>query len=386
VCELRALVRHAAAARARGQSLAVATVIETSGSAYRRPGARLLVARDGAVHGVVSGGWLEPELRERARLTLATGAPQVLVYGDGADDSPWASFAGTAGRVTVLLQRLPRARGNWLEFVRQRHQKRRAVALATVFARAAGSELAVGDCAVLDSAGVRHVRALPGEDAAALESVLRESLRDARTHVVRGFAGEGSAALVEYLPPPVRLVVVGAGHDASPVVGGAQALGWETIVADPRPGCLLPERFPDSELRLGEPETALARFAGDARTAVLVMTHDLDRDRRALATVAHAELAYLGVLGPGARTGRLLGELDAAGVRLRAAERGRLYAPVGLALGAETPEEIAVAILAELVAHFRQGALRSLRGRAEPIHAPVAARVRLAPGTFDRTG
>jgi xanthine/CO dehydrogenase XdhC/CoxF family maturation factor len=386
VCELRALARHATHARARGQPLAVATIVDAAGSVYRRPGARMLVARDGAAHGVVSGGWLESELHERARLTLATGAPQVLAYDSAGEEPAFGDAPSVPGRVTVLLQRLPRARGNWLEFVRQRHDKRRTVAMATVFAAGTDGALAVGDCAVLDSVGVRHVRALPGQEAAALDAVLGDALRSGQTQVVRGFAGEGSAALVECLPPPVRLLVVGAGHDAGPVVEGARALGWEAIIVDPRPACLAPERFPEADLRLGEPEAALARFAGDARTAALVMTHDLGRDRRALAALAGVELAYLGVLGPGARTGRILAELEGAGIRLRAAERGRLYAPVGLALGAETPEEIAVAILAELVAHFRQGAVRSLRDRAEPIHPPVASRVREAPGTFERTG
>lgn len=387
MCELRALARQVAAARADGQPLALATVVETTGAAYRRAGARLLLARDGASHGLLSGGWLETALHPHARVTLATGGAQLLQFDSRAgEDDEWAPSRGADGRVAVLLQRLPRTRGHWLEFVRQRHERRRAVALATVFRMAPGSALAVGDCAALDAAGTRHGRSLPPDATVALDAVLGETLRTARTQVVHGFAGEGSAALLEYLPPPVRLVVVGAGHDAMPVVAGASALGWDTVVVDPRPAYLTAERFPASELRLGEPDAALARFAGDTRTAALVMTHDLVRDRRTLETLARADLAYLGVLGPSTRTGRLLGELEAAGVHLHAAEHGRLYAPVGLALGAETPQEIAVAILAELVAHFRQGAMRSLRERAEPIHSPVPTRSRAAPGAYDRTG
>lgn len=383
---LARLALHAREVRAQGQTVAIATVVDAEGSVYRRPGARMLVRRDGATVGSVSGGCLEADLRERARVTLATGVPQVVTY-DGADaDAPWALGLGCNGRVTVLVQRLPRARGHWLEFVRTRHERRRALALLTMFRAAPDGSLAAGDSLAVDDCGSRHGRVPPPTHAPALEALLGEALHRRRTFVARDFAGRGSAALAEYLPPPVRLVVCGAGFDAGPVVSGARALHWETCVVDHRPAYLDAPVFDGAERRLGEPSETLAAIPGDARTAALVMGHHLERDRRALRALAGAELGYLGVLGPAARTAAMLEELTRDGVRIRAAERGRLYAPVGLALGAETAEEIAVAILAEIVGVFRGGAMQSLREHPGAIHALASGGEPRVEPTFGATG
>ncbi len=370
---LARLAHHAREVRAQGQTVAIATVVDATGSVYRRPGARMLVRRDGAAVGSVSGGCLEADLRERARITLATGVPQLVTYDGTEDDAPWALGLGCNGRVTVLVQRLPRARGHWLEFVRTRHERRRALALLTIFGRPPDGSLAIGDSLALDDCGSRHGRVPPAAHATALEVLLGEALHRRRTFVARDFAGPGSAALAEYLPPPVRLVVCGAGFDAGPVVSGARALQWETCVVDHRPAYLDSPAFDGAERRLGEPFETLAAIPGDACTAAIIMGHHRDRDRRALRALAGAELGYLGVLGPAARTAAMVEELARDGVRIRAADRGRLYAPVGLALGAESAEEIAVAILAEIVGVFRGGAMHSLREHASAIHELACA-------------
>jgi xanthine dehydrogenase accessory factor len=350
----------------RGRPLALATVVATSGSVYRRAGARMLIEPGGESIGSVSGGCLEADLQERA-LRLATNpAPQVVEYdGLAADGMPWGLGLGCNGRVAVVLQPLQPQDRAWVELLCAARRARRPAALATVFGGAAlqpGAVLAVdAQGAVARAAGVS---ALDG----ALQSELRGMLAAGRTHIVRQVGAADCSVLLEYLPPAIQLWIIGAGPDAGPLVAAACAQGWNVIVSDHRAAQLTPQRLAGATLQLGEAEATLPRLRVDARTAIVIMTHNYERDRRALAVLAPTAPAYLGVLGPQARTQRLLQELAAAGVRLEAA-RGALHAPVGLALGAETPEEIAVAIVAEIIARFRGGHGGSLRDRREPIHA-----------------
>ncbi len=349
----------------RGRPLALATVVATSGSVYRRAGARMLIEPGGVVIGAVSGGCLEADLQERALRFATNPEPQVVEYDGLAEDGmPWGLGLGCNGRVAVVLQPLQERDRTWVELLCAARIARRPAALATVFG---GSALGHGAALAVDTQGVAAPAAIAAALGGALQSGLRAVLAAARTHIARELGATDCAVLLEFLPPPIQLWVIGAGPDAGPLVAAACAQGWNVTVSDHRAGQLTAQRFAGAVLQLGEPEATLPRLRADARTAVVVMTHSYERDRRALAALAPSAPAYLGVLGPRARTDRLLQELTAAGVRLEAA-RGALHAPVGLALGAETPEEIAVAIVAEIIARFRGGHGGSLRDRSEPIH------------------
>ncbi len=348
----------------RGRPLALATVVATAGSVYRRAGARMLIDAGGESVGSVSGGCLEADLQERARRLVVDPAPQVIEYDGLAEDGmPWGLGLGCNGRVTVVLQPLVAADAHWVRRLSAARAQRRAAALATVFA---GTALPAGVALAIDVPD-GAADAAEAQTTTALRRELGAVLAARRSRVAHGLAGTDCAVLLEYLPPPVHLCLVGAGADAVPLAAAAQAQGWEVSVCDHRPAQLQGTRFPGAILRAGEPEVALAGLSMDARTAVVVMTHHYERDRRALAQLAAQPPAYLGMLGPRARTARILDELAAAGTALGAA-RSVLRAPVGLALGAETAEEIAVAIIAEIVACFRGGQGGALRDRDAPIH------------------
>jgi len=207
----------------------------------------------------------------------------------------------------------------------------------------------------------------PLVDDAAIEAA-QEMLAAERSEV-RTLPGE-VRAFVEVLEPPLRLLVCGAGHDAIPLVRAAAGIGWSTVVVDDRPAFLARERYPEAAgfVEVERPEDAAKLTQADARTFVVVMTHNFLRDKEYLRSFLASPVAYIGMLGPSARTHRLLMELADEGVDVTDADRARIHGPAGLDLGSEGPEEIAGSIVAEIVAVKRGRAGGFLKERPGPIH------------------
>jgi xanthine dehydrogenase accessory factor len=189
-------------------------------------------------------------------------------------------------------------------------------------------------------------------------------------------------AFVEVLEPPLRLVICGAGHDAISLVRAAAGIGWRPVIVDDRSPLLTLERFPEAHafVHVDAPQDVDGRAALDERTCAVVMTHNYLRDRDYLRGLLRSDASYIGMLGPAARTQRILLDLAADGVEVTDGDRARIHGPAGLDVGAEGPDEVAHAIIAEILAvrHHRQGGL--LRERPGPIHD------RPRPGTEARQG
>lgn len=343
----------------------LATVVHVEGSAYRRPGARMLVCPGGEHSGTISGGCLEGDVARKAEYWTAGGKPVVRVYDTlSEEDSRWEFGLGCNGVIYVLLERMQSLSTQaMLGHLDACQRARRETVIATVI-RTRGERFAVG----------QHLfgEALDGEllDAAATSRETRSSclleLRDAD-------------AFVEYIPAPVRLVVFGAGHDAIPLVNAAVSLGWEVTVADVRSGYVKPSRFPGATEVLTLPPAGDVDFAIDRETAVVMMTHNYPLDVRLLPGLLASKPWYLGLLGPWRRTQRLFEEIGVA------ASGGNLHAPVGLDIGAETPESIALSIVAEIQAAMSGREGGPLRWRSGAIHDPVrVAGGPVARDAFDR--
>ncbi|MFM8999702.1 MAG: XdhC family protein, partial [Actinomycetota bacterium] len=180
----------------------------------------------------------------------------------------------------------------------------------------------------------------------------------------------GRRAFVEVLEPALRLVVCGAGHDAIPVVAGGAALGWNVVVVDDRPAFLTHERFPGASafVAVERPDQVAALAPLDARTFVLLMSHAFLRDKDYLRALLGTPVRAITMLGPTPRTRRMLDELRSEGVAIGPEDEERIHGPAGLDLGAEGPEEIATAIVAEIVAVRRGRRGGFLRERVGPIH------------------
>ncbi len=338
----RQLLQSFHAWRAASEPLVLATVYETAGSTYSKAGHRILLAANGDYRGLVSGGCLEGDLAERARGVVASGQAVAVTYDlrDEADEL-WGLGIGCNGLLRVFLQ--PLSAGN-------DYQPFAAIAEALVGARGAGvatviesstSEVPVGATAVATSTGERTF-GIAGSAAAIVAAASRAALGSTEARLV---TRDGCTILRAPVRPIPKLLVLGAGLDAVPLVAMAAELGWFVTVADHRPAYLKRGGFECAERTvLVEPERLRRALPVEDFDAIVVMSHHLATDRKYLAELAGGASRYLGVLGPRARRERLLHELAETAPQLRE----RLKGPVGLDIGADSPESIALSILADL--------------------------------------
>jgi xanthine dehydrogenase accessory factor len=359
----------------RGQSQALATIVETRGSTYRRPGAHMLIGADGSSVGAVSGGCLERDVIAKGLEVIASGRPVVAEYDTTEpDDAIFGSGLGCRGIVRLLLEPVPAGADDrsfpLLAFAAEALRRPDASAAVTVLPGDDGKPL---ERLFVGGIGEDGDTVPPGE----LRALL---LRHAEEHFASGRSGrvtiEGLGdpveAFFEVIQPPVHLLVFGAGYDAVPVVRLARELGLSVTVVDHRPTHALPGRFPEADaVLLLRPDELPGRVLLTHRTAALLMTHSYAQDQALLEALAPSPVPYLGVLGPKGRTGEILESLRAQGVTLEEIPGRRIKSPVGLDLGAETPEQIALSILAEVQAFFTGHGGGPLSRRAGPIHEPV---------------
>ncbi len=311
----KALLQRFDAWRRTSTPLALATVVSTAGSTYTKPGQRMLITDSGDYQGLISGGCLEGDLALHAREVIASGAPRLVTYDlRGDDDALFGLGIGCDGLLRILLQRLSTAEG---------YEPFAAVAAALC-----------GD--------------VPAHCAVVLADA--DELRIGTTLIsADGLFSQPGIATTEVLCTPLRplprLLVLGAGPDAVPVVALANLLGWRITLVDHRPAYLERPGFTAADSRVCAPAIELAdQLALLPYAAAIVMSHHLASDRSYLLALATSRIPYIGLLGPPGRRDRLLRELgDAAG-----ALEGRLHGPAGLDIGADSPESIALSILAEI--------------------------------------
>ncbi len=350
---------------AKGQKMALATIVAVRGSTYRRPGARLLVPEEGSPVGNISGGCLEGDVADMARVVMSEGVARLAGWDLTADDDAvWGLGLGCNGAIEVFIEPAEQA-AEVAGALRMALDEERPISVVTVV-ESSDSGVTPGSRIVIRP-GV-EVEGTLGRVAVDEEAIAaaRELLADQRSEI-RDLTG-GVRAFVEVLEPPTRLVVCGAGHDAIPLVRAANVLGWSTIVVDDRDAFLSSERFPEASsfVKVAEPEQVAKSAPIDERTYVVVMTHNFLRDKEYLRSLLTSPAAYIGMLGPAARTERILIDLAEEGVDV--SDRARIHGPAGLDLGSEGPEEIAQSILAEIVAVRRGRGGGFLKERPGPIH------------------
>ncbi len=370
---IQAIVELAAQSRA-GDVLAMATVMKVRGSAYRRPGARMLMNADGRTAGMISGGCLENDARERAREVIATGRPVLVTYDSTApEDIVFGLGLGCNGVLQVLIEPLTVGdETGLLAFLAACVARRQMGRIATIFQ----SENIPLGARVLRWPDARVTSTCTDPAVAAtLLGALQENAT--RRNAIRGIVlpdHTSAGVLIETVAPPLPLTIFGAGDDAIPLAQAAKLLGWHVTVIDARPAYATAERFPSADAVICErPETlgshSQAVFPPEAM--VMIMTHSFTRDRTLLRTLLPRDLRYIGILGPKSRTQRLLDELADDGVIFAVENLARLHGPAGLDIGAETPEEIAISILGEMQAVLSQRPGGALRERNAPIHDPA---------------
>jgi xanthine dehydrogenase accessory factor len=368
--ELQNILQAYESLRNTAATLALATVVKVRGSTYRRPGARMLMSDDGRMVGTVSGGCLEADVLEKARKLMLAGKAETAVYDmTSNDEGAWGLSMGCNGVVHLLVEPLTNESAAHLRFLRDCLAQRVRCVVAVVFRVDGEFRAFVGMRLMVREDGSVVENVMNPVLAAVLLESARQALEDGKSEVKEYRFGEGVVeALVEVVDPPTPLIIFGAGYDAIPVARLAGELGWNVTVVDHRPAFLAAERFPDAKLVQLRPEEIGQSLSIDRHTAVVVMTHNFEHDLHLLKSLLPSPAQYVGLLGPRKRTELLLEKLRDQGVTPTEAQLARLHAPIGLDLGAESPEAIALAILAEIQATLagrRGGYLRDLRG---PIH------------------
>ena len=368
--ELQKIVHEAESARAKGKSLALATVVGIEGSAYRLPGARMLIVDGKWVAGSISGGCLEDDVVMRANEAVANDRALVTTYDTTSDDDiVFGVGLGCKGVITILIEPLRTTRDgvDFIAFAKSCIEERVPGIAATVISIEGTTEAAVGNRIVLRSGTLESNiadRALDAE----IRATLREHQQGAS--LIRVSHGDRAALVfVERIDPPTPLVIFGAGHDAMPVARLAKDLGWHVTLVDHRPAYATRERFPEADrIVQGAPSQAAAQLTLDSETLALVMTHNYLRDLELLELLLPSPVRYLGLLGPRRRTDQILGDLKEKGIVPAQDRLERLYAPVGLDIGSEGPAEVAMSILAEMQAVMTRHRGGHLRERKHPIH------------------
>lgn len=335
-----------------GANGVLVTVVKTLGSSYRRPGARLLIAESGRRVGSISGGCLEDDVVKKAWWLTEKG-PVIRRYDTTPDGDIGPSGEGTGGFglgcngiIYLLLERVNgHDRSSTLAVLQHVYATRSLALLATVIAPAAlvGSRLI--DDAELDP-----------------------RFRAAAEHVVTSAVtrlDSGEEVFFETLMPPVRLLIFGAGDDVVPLTELGRQLGWRVGVFDGRAHYARTDKFPSAhEVAVRDSEATLADLYIDSRTVAVVMTHSYSQDLNFVKALLEQPLAYLGVLGPRNRTLQLLTD-----ARIHPSTAPRLHGPVGLDIGADGPEQVALSIIAEIQATLNGREGGPLRARTGSIHS-----------------
>jgi xanthine/CO dehydrogenase XdhC/CoxF family maturation factor len=347
--------------RQAGTPLVLATIAETLGSTYRKAGAQMLIAPDGSAAGLLSGGCLEADLMERARSVLESGEALAVEYDTrSSDDILWGIGLGCEGAMRIILTRLD-ASNDYQPFAhveQARHDN-----IAARFALVVSSE---NSAYRLGAAFRGHEPNIP----APVADVLRANTSSVRTQ-------SNSATVIELdrvkflivsIALPIQLLLLGAGPDAMPVVEFAAMLDWHVCVLDHRPAYAVQTRFPRAKRVVAQSVNQLETHLQTSRyDAAVVMSHHLTSDAGYLAALAHSAIPYVGLLGPAPRRARLMSDIGSRAEGFH----GRLHGPIGLDIGATSPETIALAIVSEIQAVL---AGRSGRSFSETSDAPQPAR------------
>lgn len=340
--------RHGRGAEPRA---ALATVVRVRGSAYRHEGAKLLVEEDGRTTGNVSGGCLEEDVREVAHRVMASGVPERRTYCGGTNEvAAWDLGVGCEGEVDILIEPVLHDRATEGGLMQ-------AEVPFVVITRVDGIRGPDGSRIAGEGEPARLV--VSGDEA-------EEWLATDRSQLIER---DSTEVFVDVMVPPPRLLVVSGGDDARHLARVADDVGFRVIVADRRPALLAPERFPPGVL-LVETDAArlMERIVLDHDSFAVVMTHHFADDTDYLRELLRSPARYLGVLGPRQRTERMLGILRAEGA-LGPDDDARIHGPVGLDIGTDGAEQVALSVVAEILATRSGRQPRSLRERRVPIHA-----------------
>ena len=351
-----------------GKKTALATVVLVEGSAYRKAGARMLITEDGQLTGAISGGCLEGDALRKARMVILQQEPLLVTYDTMDDDDAKLGVGlGCNGIIHILIEPINDGQTNPITLLRSVISSNGYSVLVTVFsvedrkAPQPGSCLCLADGKTL----INGLEILPYKNE--LLEDAKNALDNQRSSVT---AYEGYTAFVECVKPLISLVILGAGNDAIPLTKIAAVLGWNITVVDGRPNYATAERFPSAKkIVVAKPEQVLSELEINEWTALVLMTHNYNYEVAFLKEILPLQISYIGILGPRKKLDRMLEELEVNGTTITQKNLETIHGPVGLDIGSENAEEIALSIVAEIKAVFSARSGNSLKYKATVIHS-----------------
>ena len=368
--EIRDIIKAFDEAQKLGKQTALATVVHVEGSSYRRPGARMLIEDDGQLTGAISGGCLEGDALRKALLVMTEKKSRLVTYDTmDDDDAKFGVGLGCNGIIQVLIEPIDETNpNNPIKFLKAVNEKRQQSVLVTLFSLQDKKDPQYGTCLL-----VKEDKTII-DTTPVLKDILIHDAEEVMINQASSFKNYISndhdlTAFIEVMQPPVSVIIIGAGNDVIPLVDMADILGWETTVIDGRANYAKKERFASAcQVLVSKPEQILDQIEIDERTVFLLMTHNYNYDKAMLKQLLQKNVTYIGMLGPKKKRERILDEFKDEELVFTEQQLSVLHSPVGLDIGAETSEEIALSILAEIKAMFANKDVQSLRKIKEVIH------------------
>jgi xanthine dehydrogenase accessory factor len=393
--EINDIIKAYDIATSEHKKTAMATVVHVEGSSYRRPGARMLITEDGMLTGAISGGCLEGDALRKALLAINDQKNKLVTYDTtDEDDAKFGVQLGCNGIVHILFEPILEAiENNPLQLLKRVASKRRPAVLTTLFSLKDREDVQPGTQILFTQEEVTSMTDVAAKKPDEISYEMKDSLHDesfeyiqkdviealnAQVSVFKNYEVlvrtdqtdlKNITAFIEVLKPPIALHIFGAGNDAIPLVRMATLLGWELTIIDGRRTHATAERFPDvREIIVSKSESSLEMLKIDERTVTVLMTHNYNYDIEVMRQLSETRCSYIGVLGPKKKLNRMFDELAEKGTILSTSQLKNIYSPVGLDIGAETAEEIALSIAAEIQSVFSGKNAQKLRDKVNAIH------------------
>jgi xanthine dehydrogenase accessory factor len=370
--ELEAIISKYEQLKKQQMECVLATVVHVEGSSYRRAGARMLVDEYGYITGAISGGCLEGDALRKALHALHQQKNKLVTYDTSdEDDAIIGAQLGCNGIIQVLFEPLDyNDTSNPCELLKKVIQQKEPQAVVVEFnlnksKEQQGTKLVISENS--ETIGRKPSQELYGHILEQAKHSLKNKMSSFAEYFIRE---ETRHIFIENYQPPVKLIIVGAGNDAQVLAQQADLLGWEVVVTDGRPTHANKDRFTSScQVIVSKPENTLENIEIDSRSCFVLMSHNYNYDLAVLKLLlAENSLPYIGILGPRKKYIRMLKELEEEGFDLQQEQLNKIYAPVGLEIGAETPAEIGLSILAEIQSVLSRKNARPLREKLAPIH------------------
>ena len=344
-----------------GKKSALATVVNVVGSSYRRPGARMLVTDDGQLTGAISGGCLEGDALRKAVLAISQQKPKLVIY-DTTDDSDarLGIQLGCNGIVSILFEPILEGdESNPLIELKKLVQNRKSAVLITGYSLNQQMHVGTKPIECIEESFCQNL----------ISTQQKVFVEEKGMHIIIESNNNQQQFFLQYFAPTIQLIIAGAGNDALPVVEQANNLGWRVCLVDGRASHANKKRFATVEkMVVGKATEVGKQLFIDNRTAVILMTHNYQYDITLLQHLLQTPIAYIGMLGPAAKRNKMLDELEATGFQYGPEALAKVFGPTGLNLGAETADEIAISIIAEIMCVMNRTLPIHLKQKSEPIH------------------